>query len=208
MEIIEPNSYEDNLLIKLSMDMFNRKYKIRDMEHPPSTPIKQVHPKDIRFYNKRLLHLFKSLLIKNQSPKNVDETKDYITNLPSEIVEMGDEFITQCILFFKREDTNELIQQELIQAIEEIPVINTCVNQGEDTNYLTLEDISNYDKELYQSSLPKNTGIFEFETEDQEECKMMPTKREFRLRDNRLRLKGISKNNNMAILYEQDEATV
>lgn len=101
MEIIEKDTYDNNLLIKLSMDMFNRKYKLRVTEHESSTPIKQVYPKDIRFYNKRLLHLFKSLLIKNQSPKNTDETQDYITNLPSEIVEMGDEFITQCILFLR-----------------------------------------------------------------------------------------------------------
>lgn len=112
--------------------------------------------------------------------------------------------------FFKREDTNELIQQELIEAIEEIPVIHMEVPEWSDTNSSTTNTISNYDKELYQSSVPKNMGMFEIETDHQEEgeCKMMPTKREFNLRDNRLRLKGISKKNNMAILYEQDEAKV
>jgi len=188
----------DNLIIKLSMDMFNRKYKLKCNDVVNSTPIKNVHPKDLRFYNKRLLHLFKSLLLKNQSTKKLEDIDNYITNIPSEIVEMGDEFITQCILFFKREDTNELIQQDLIDSIEN-------VEYCEDRNVLIMESSYEFDKQLYKSTLPQNSGVFEIEVDNNEDCKIIPTKRDFNLRDNRLRLKGITKNNNMTILYEEDE---
>ena len=67
MELVEENTNGvidmDNLIVKLSMDMFNRKYKIKCNDVLNSTHIKNIHPKDFRFYNKRLLHLFKSLLV-------------------------------------------------------------------------------------------------------------------------------------------------
>ena len=202
MELVEENTNGvidmDNLIVKLSMDMFNRKYKIKCNDVLNSTHIKNIHPKDFRFYNKRLLHLFKSLLVKGQSNKKMDDIDNYITNIPSEIVEMGDEFITQCILFFKREDTNELIQQDLIESIEN-------VEYCEDRSEVIMGTSYEYDKQLYKSSHPQNSGVFEIESDTNEDCKMIPIKRDFNLRDNRLRLKGITKNNNMTILYEEDE---
>lgn len=208
MEFVETdNGVNNNMMIELSMGMFNRKYKIRSDDIISHAHEKQVHPKDVRFYNKRLLHLFKNLLLKNQTSKTSHETNEYVSNLPTEIVEMGGEFITQCILFFKREDTNELIQQELIDAIQEIPCEMDNIPNMDDLNCLPNDTINEYDKQLYHSSVPKNMGVFEIEVENNEdgECSVIPMKREFQLRNNRLRVKGISKNNNMAILYEQDE---
>lgn len=204
---INDETAASNLLIQLSMDMFNRKYKIRDDKSERVLDKKNIHPRDIRFYNKRMLHLFKSLLIKKQSSNKKEcEDDDYMNNIPSEITELGDMFITQCILFFKQVDKNEIIQEELIESIQDIPSIN-CYDEYKKE---TIDDgISEYDKHFYKSSASKNIGVFEIETENQdcEDCKMIPLKRDYHLRDNRFRLKGISKNNNMAILYEQDETT-
>ena len=65
----EENENGDNhsdLLIRLSLDMMNRKYKIRPNEQESKISKNQIYSKDIRFYNKRLLHIFKSLLLKKQ----------------------------------------------------------------------------------------------------------------------------------------------
>jgi len=197
----EKNDGDDNnsdLLVRLSLDMMNRKYKIQPKEPESKISKNQIYSKDIRFYNKRLLHVFKSLLLKKQFVKTTDDSDLSTSNIPDEILDMGDNFITQCILFFKMEDRNELIQQELIEVIETGPILND----------ITYEDgISEYNKELYRPSVSKNTGVFEIEEENNDnlDCKSIPLKREYNLRDNRFRLKGVSKNNNMGILYEQDE---
>ena len=197
----EENENGDNhsdLVIRLSLDMMNRKYKIRPNEQESKISKNQIYSKDIRFYNKRLLHIFKSLLLKKQCMKNTDEVDLAITNIPDEIIDMGNDFITQCILFFKMEDRNELIQQELIDVIETGPILNERYEN----------EIFDYNKELYRPTVSKNTGVFEIEEEnnnDNLDCKSIPLKREYNLRDNRFRLKGVSKNNNMSILYEQDE---
>ena len=197
----EKNDGDDNnsdLLVRLSLDMMNRKYKIQPKEPESKISKNQIYSKDIRFYNKRLLHVFKNLLLKKQFVKTTDDSDLSTSNIPDEILDMGDNFITQCILFFKMEDRNELIQQELIEVIETGPILND----------ITYEDgISEYNKELYRPSVSKNTGVFEIEEENNDnlDCKSIPLKREYNLRDNRFRLKGVSKNNNMGILYEQDE---
>ena len=182
--------------------MFNRKYKIhcidKDQSHSktPLTPLK-----DYKFYNKRLLNFYKTLLIKKQSNSSNDETSEYINNIPNDLVELGNKFIEESILFFKREDRNEIIQKELFEGNGEL--------NGETVELL--ENTNEIDMKFYESN--NNTialgGTFKIVEEENENSDGMrislPQQRQYHLRDNSFRLKGITKNNNMSILYEPDE---
>ena len=60
---------------------------------------------------------------------------------------------------------------------------------------------------FYQSSNnPISNGTFQIiEDKDETNKNSIPQQRQYNLRDNSFRLKGITKNNNMSILYEPDE---
>ena len=182
--------------------MFNRKYKIHCVDKEQLLPQTSLTPlKDYKFYNKRLLNFYKTLLVKKQSNSSNVETCEYINNIPNDLVELGNKFIEESILFFKREDRNEIIQKELFEGNVEL--------NGEPVELM--ENTNEIDMKFYQSN--NNTlatsGTFQIVEEENENSNGMripiPQQRQYHLRDNSFRLKGINKNNNMSILYEPDE---
>lgn len=197
----------EELISVFSSFMFNRKYKIHSIDNNYTTQSKNVVSlKDYKFYNKRLLNFYKTLLLNNQSRTINEETLLYINKIPNDLIELGNKFIEESILFFKREDTNEIIQQELIKK-DDIP------NEDNDkqTNHTELlENTNDIDMKYYFSknnSSPSGTfHVIEEENENSDIIGIsLPQQRQYHLRDNSFRLKGITKNNNMSILYEQDE---
>jgi hypothetical protein len=121
-------------------------------------------------------------------------------NIPNDLVELGNKFIEESILFFKREDRNEIIQKELIETKNEPTDENDNLTQP-------LENTNEIDMKFYQSNTtPSSNGTFHI-IEDEIE-NLLPQQRQYNLRDNSFRLKGITKNNNMSILYEPDEKEV
>jgi hypothetical protein len=72
--------------------------------------------------------------------------------------------------------------------------------------------VSMIDNDFYKSSKINKMGGFSLEdvcdNNDTEMIKKMPLQKSYNLRDNNFRLKGITKNKNMSILYEQDEKKV
>lgn len=191
----------EEILSVFSSCMFNRKYKIHCVDKEIPTKPKNVSSlKDYKFYNRRLLNFYKTLLISKQCQSTNSETNEYINNIPNDLIELGNKFIEESILFFKREDRNEIIQKDLFEKENE--------NDKDDDNSLEpLENTNEIDMKFYQSSNnPISNGTFQIiEDKDETNKNSIPQQRQYNLRDNSFRLKGITKNNNMSILYEPDE---
>ena len=189
------------ILSVFSSFMYNRKYKIHCVDKEIPTKPKNVSSlKDYKFYNRRLLNFYKTLLITKQCQSTNSETNEYINNIPNDLIELGNKFIEESILFFKREDRNEIIQKDLFEKENE--------NDKDDDNSLEpLENTNEIDMKFYQSSNnPISNGTFQIiEDKDETNKNSIPQQRQYNLRDNSFRLKGITKNNNMSILYEPDE---
>ena len=194
----------EEILSVFSSFMYNRKYKIHCVDKEIPTKPKNVSSlKDYKFYNRRLLNFYKTLLITKQCQSTNSETNEYINNIPNDLIELGNKFIEESILFFKREDRNEIIQKDLFEKENE--------NDKDDDNSLEpLENTNEIDMKFYQSSNnPISNGTFQIiEDKDETNKNSIPQQRQYNLRDNSFRLKGITKNNNMSILYEQDEKKV
>lgn len=191
----------EEILSVFSSFMYNRKYKIHCVDKEIPTKPKNVSSlKDYKFYNRRLLNFYKTLLITKQCQSSNSETNEYINNIPNDLIELGNKFIEESILFFKREDRNEIIQKDLFEKENE--------NDKDDDNSLEpLENTNEIDMKFYQSSNnPISNGTFQIiEDKDETNKNSIPQQRQYNLRDNSFRLKGITKNNNMSILYEPDE---
>lgn len=191
----------EEILSVFSSFMYNRKYKIHCVDKEIPTKLKNVSSlKDYKFYNRRLLNFYKTLLISKQCQSTNSETNEYINNIPNDLIELGNKFIEESILFFKREDRNEIIQKDLFEKENE--------NDKDDDNSLEpLENTNEIDMKFYQSSNnPISNGTFQIiEDKDETNKNSIPQQRQYNLRDNSFRLKGITKNNNMSILYEPDE---
>jgi hypothetical protein len=191
----------EEILSVFSSFMYNRKYKIHCVDKEIPTKPKNVSSlKDYKFYNRRLLNFYKTLLITKQCQSTNSETNEYINNIPNDLIELGNKFIEESILFFKREDRNEIIQKDLFEKENE--------NDKDDDNSLEpLENTNEIDMKFYQSSNnPISNGTFQIiEDKDETNKNSIPQQRQYNLRDNSFRLKGITKNNNMSILYEPDE---
>jgi len=187
----------EEMLSVFSSFMYNRKYKIHCVDKElPTTQKNVLSLKDYKFYNKRLLNIYKTLLINKQCPMNTTNTN----NIPNDLIELGNKFIEESILFFKREDRNEIIQKDLIESKNEPTDENDNLTQP-------LENTNEIDIKFYQSNTtPLSNGTFHI-IEDEIE-NLLPQQRQYNLRDNSFRLKGITKNNNMSILYEPDEKEV
>ena len=191
----------EEILSVFSSFMYNRKYKIHCVDKEiPIKPKNVSSLKDYKFYNRRLLNFYKTLLISKQCQSMNFETNEYINNIPNDLIELGNKFIEESILFFKREDRNEIIQKDLFEKENE--------NDKDDDNSLEpLENTNEIDMKFYQSSNnPISNGTFQIiEDKDEINKNSIPQQRQYNLRDNSFRLKGITKNNNMSILYEPDE---
>ena len=191
----------EEILSVFSSFMYNRKYKIHCVDKEiPIKPKNVSSLKDYKFYNRRLLNFYKTLLISKQCQSMNFETNEYINNIPNDLIELGNKFIEESILFFKREDRNEIIQKDLFEKENE--------NDKDDDNSLEpLENTNEIDMKFYQSSNnPISNGTFQIiEDKDETNKNSIPQQRQYNLRDNSFRLKGITKNNNMSILYEPDE---
>jgi len=184
--------------------MFNRKYKINCLGNTSLNNSNEVlSSKEYKFYNKRLLHIYKTLLLVKQSQSHTInlETTEYINHIPLDLIDLGNKFIEESILFFKREDKNEIIQNELCEnnEKEEEIVEGDCGSLTE-----MMENTNIIDKRFYHSGDTSGRGKFRIIDEGDGDFNN-PKQRQYHLRDNSLRLKGITKNNNMSILYEQDE---
>lgn len=203
MMYMDANGNEEMLSV-FSTYMFNRKYKIHCANNEPrphQNPLTSV--KDYKFYNKRLLNLYKTLLLIKQCNSLNIETAEYINNIPNDLVDLGNKFIEESILFFKREDKNEIIQKELVGKNDEI----------NDDPIEMMENTNEIDMKFYHSNNNVATnGTFQIVEEEEfgvsnEIKNKLPQERQYNLRSNSFRLKGITKNNNMSILYEADETT-
>ena len=196
----------EEMVSVFSTFMFNRKYKIHcgDKEVLPKQTT--IPLKDYKFYNKRLLNFYKTLLLKRQCNQINVETDDFINKIPLDLTELGNKFIDESILFFKREDINELIQKDIgFDDTDNVVESSSPVELMENTNDI---DMKFYHTKNADNSESMGTfQIVEETTEDNDFTKSLPIQKQYHLRDNTLRLKGITKNNNMSILYEEDEKT-
>jgi hypothetical protein len=140
------------------------------------------------------------LLTKQSNTLNI-ETTEYINNIPNDLIELGNKFIEESILFFKREDKNEIIQKELIDG----------GNKLNDDPVEMMDNTNEIDMKFYHSNnqTMASNGTFQIVEEESNDSSgtkiQLPQERQYNLRVNSFRLKGITKNNNMSILYEADE---
>jgi hypothetical protein len=193
----------EEMLSVFSTFMFNRKYKIHCTNNEQQPPLQNplIPIKDYKFYNKRLLNFYKTLLLMKQCNSLNGETCEYINNIPNDLVELGNKFIEESILFFKREDKNEIIQNELIKE----------GGKPNDEPVEMMENTNEIDMKFYNSNnqIADSNGTFQIIEEECENSNgikiKLPQERQYKLRANAFRLKGITKNNNMSILYEADE---
>lgn len=198
----------EEMVSVFSTFMFNRKYKIHCGEKDIQPKQSSIPLKDYKFYNKRLLNFYKTLLLKRQCSHTNMETTDFINKIPVDLIELGNKFIDESILFFKREDINELIQKDIGFDDDDNNICETTTNSVE-----LMENTNEIDMKYYNTKNADNSEtngtfqIVEETTEDNNLTKSLPIQKQYHLRDNTLRLKGITKNNNMSILYEEDEKT-
>jgi len=192
----------DEMSSVFSSFMFNRKYKIHCVKNEShSLQRSSIPTKEYKFYNKRLLNLYKTLLLTKQSNTLNIETTEYINNIPNDLIELGNKFIEESILFFKREDKNEIIQKELIDG----------GNKLNDDPIEMMDNTNEIDMKFYHSNnqTMASNGTFQIVEEESNDSSgtkiQLPQERQYNLRVNSFRLKGITKNNNMSILYEADE---
>jgi len=196
---MDTNENEEIISI-FSSFMYNRKYKIHCVDKEITTKQKSVISlKDYKFYNRRLLNFYKTLLINKQCQATNSETNEYINNIPNDLIELGNKFIEESIIFFKREDTNEIIQKEF-------ETLNDTNDDDDDKSFEPLENTNEIDMKFYQSNNNSSSnGTFQIIENENENENSLPQQRQYNLRDNSFRMKGITKNNNMFILYEPEE---
>lgn len=196
----------EEMVSVFSTFMFNRKYKIHCGDKGVLPKQTTIPLKDYKFYNKRLLNFYKTLLLKRQCNQINVETDDFINKIPLDLTELGNKFIDESILFFKREDINELIQKDIgFDDTDNVVESSSPVELMENTNDI---DMKFYHTKNADNSESMGTfQIVEEQTEGNDFTKSLPIQKQYHLRDNTLRLKGITKNNNMSILYEEDEKT-
>jgi hypothetical protein len=196
----------EEMVSVFSTFMFNRKYKIHCGDKGVLPKQTTIPLKDYKFYNKRLLNFYKTLLLKRQCNQINVETDDFINKIPLDLTELGNKFIDESILFFKREDINELIQKDIgFDDTDNVVESSSPVELMENTNDI---DMKFYHTKNADNSESMGTfQIVDEPTENNDFTKSLPIQKQYHLRDNTLRLKGITKNNNMSILYEEDEKT-
>ena len=196
----------EEIVSVFSTFMFNRKYKIHCGDKGVLPKQTTIPLKDYKFYNKRLLNFYKTLLLKRQCNQINVETDDFINKIPLDLTELGNKFIDESILFFKREDINELIQKDIgFDDTDNVVESSSPVELMENTNDIDMKFY--HTKNVDNSESMGTFQIVEEQTEDNDFTKSLPIQKQYHLRDNTLRLKGITKNNNMSILYEEDEKT-
>ena len=77
----------EEILSVFSSFMYNRKYKIHCVDKEIPTKPKNVSSlKDYKFYNRRLLNFYKTLLITKQCQSTNSETNEYINNIPNDLI--------------------------------------------------------------------------------------------------------------------------
>ena len=160
-----------------------------------SSEVKKDNLKEMKFYRKRIYDLAKRLLISKEDRESVTPDVNYAFS----------NFVKTSINYFKIIDKQDILQKDY-EELEE--VVNNYTNTNTNTNTFNEEDkeekeeTNNYDTFIMKKiTLPseklKMTTMDNFvirkQSEEIKESIIYPQKREFNLKDESLKNKGIKK---------------
>lgn len=155
-----------------------------------------IKNRDRKFYRKRIFDLTKKLLL-----SDVERT-----NVFPEVTNAFDNYINNCIYYFKANDTNDILQKEYIEfdkQIEEDLSLNNLDNQSNLTNDKIFMENTNKLIFNYKNDIGKcNNTMDMFVKKEASETKSSSSyntnilkKKKINLRNPELRYKGININN-------------
>ena len=157
---------------------------------------KNINKKDRHFYRRRILNLTKQILYKEENTEII----------PPDITYMLDNYIKTCINYFKIIDTNDIIQEDYKEYAEkemltEIATDNEIISQNEfmknENNKLLMRSIN--------ISKPTLDNFIKIKMTKAPEKLIIPQQKEINLKDPILKNKGISKNKNNTIIYDDNQ---
>jgi len=150
-----------------------------------SSEVKKDNLKEIKFYRKRIYDLVKRLLISKEDRESVTPDVNYAFS----------NFVKTTISYFKIIDKQDILQKDYEELEEVANNDNTLNEKGE-------EELNNYDTYIMKKiTMPqyklKMTSMDNFvirkQAEEIKETIIYPEKREFNLKDESLKNKGIKK---------------
>ena len=162
---------------------------------------KSINKKDRHFYRRRILNLTKQILYK-------EENTDII---PLDITYMLDNYIKTCINYFKITDRSDIIQEDYKEY--ENSVKNELVNESEATIENEIINQTEFMKDENNKLLMRSINISKPTLDNFIKIKMtklpeeliIPQQKEINLKDPVLKNKGISKNKNNTIIYDDKQ---
>ena len=149
-----------------------------------SSEVKKDNLKEMKFYRKRIYDLAKRLLISKDERESVTPDVNYAFS----------NFVKTSISYFKIIDKQDILQKDY-EGLEEAANNNNTLNEDE-------EELNNYDTYIMKKiTMPeeklKMTSMDNFvirkQAEEIKETIIYPQKREFNLKDESLKNKGIKK---------------
>lgn len=149
-----------------------------------SSEVKKDNLKEMKFYRKRIYDLAKRLLISKDERESVTPDVNYAFS----------NFVKTSISYFKIIDKQDILQKDY-EGLEESANNNTFIKEDE-------EELNNYDAYIMKKiTMPeektKMTSMDNFvirkQSEEIKETIIYPQKREFNLKDESLKNKGIKK---------------
>lgn len=168
---------------QITLDCLINKEMYDNMKN--SSESKKDNLKEMKFYRKRIYDLAKRLLISKEDRESVTQDVNYaFTN-----------FVKTSINYFKIIDKQDILQKEY----EELAEGTNTNNEEEDEEE---ECMNNYDMyKMKQITMPEektkmtsmNNFVIRKQVEELQESIIYPQKREFNLKDESLKNKGIKK---------------
>lgn len=144
-----------------------------------SSEAKKDNLKEMKFYRKRIYDLAKRLLISKNERENVTPDVNYAFN----------NFVKTSINYFKIIDKQDILQKDY----EELEEQETNINEEEDINYnkYIMKTITMPEEKTKMTSM--DNFVIRKQSEEKKEHIIYPQKREFNLKDESLKNKGIKK---------------
>ena len=146
------------------------------------THSKKENLKDMKFYRKRIFDLAKRLLTSKEERNNINPDVIYAFN----------NFVKTSINYFKIIDKQDILQKDYEEL--NVSLSNECediVNDNTDYNQFIMKSITMPQEKTKITTL--ENFVIRKETNEEKETMIYPQKREYNLKDESLKEKGITK---------------
>jgi hypothetical protein len=183
----------DNFVNQVTLDCLMNKEQYN--KYIANKNSRLVNRKDKKFYRKRVYNLTKELLLSKEEPLNLFPDVKYAF----------DQFVNNCIHYFKAIDSNDIIQSDYQN-------INESLNIGSKIPELNIENIHSQEEanKLLMKNIQLKSSLDNFVKRTiikQTDEMIIPKQKDINLQDPLLKMKGVSnslKKKNINNKYEED----